>query len=55
MKLFRIINLAYRDFFQHLMHGKDENQTFSITNNSSSLLHNDHDDELIESVSLIQL
>jgi hypothetical protein len=50
MKLLEIVNLAYKNFFQHLMHGKNENENFIKNNKTSSLLHSDHDDELIESV-----
>lgn len=47
MKLFNIVANAYKTFFQHLMHGKNEYDKIS---NSSSFNQYDHNDELIESV-----
>ncbi|CAF1162429.1 unnamed protein product, partial [Brachionus calyciflorus] len=46
MKLFYIVIQAYKDFFQHLMHGKDADQHYLMSNHTL-LLHSDHDDELI--------
>jgi hypothetical protein len=48
--MFEDIKSAFIDYFQHLMHGKQ-----GLLNETNSASFKDHDDELIESVTKLNL